>query len=857
MEKFENNALWQNTLGKQGDRNVERLRNAYLSFRENMKGLLDEVRSDFPNLTVHDINHTDELWRIASLITGPEYPINPLEGFILGCSFLVHDSILSYKAYGGKDALRNTIEWKDYYADIINTEYDTEDGKKRIDFKVIRKLHARGCSEILNKQFESLDNQKNYLLSDEEMRKHYGGIIGLIAESHHWETSRLTELPPQINALAIFPEEWTINPLKLACILRCADAAAIDMGRAPDYIFRLLRLNGVSKDHWIAQNKLTIALDNVDQNLLLISSTSDFEEKDFSAWNVAYDAVKVIESELDKCLNLLSDNVKFKVKGVSGAKSRMTLAKYIRTKGWVPNELSIHVSDVAKLITTLGGRELYGNEDILLIVLRELIQNARDSINARRKLEGEDNFEGKISIEVKKSDKGTELIVTDNGVGMSVETISNSLLNFGHSLWHENEACDEFPGLKHSGFRPVGQFGIGFFSVFMVAKSVVVDTRKYIDGLDNANLVKFPDGLTLNPIFAKHRSKSTGYSTSISILLDEKHSNWPVDYEVKSNKTTEKNFKVPMAAMLSSLVAALDVDVFYKEFEENKGQIHLRIDSANLDKKQWLRDLSFADYRKDKSLDEYIENNYQRLKYIYDENGSFCGLAAISSRFQQTNDFLSGSTVGGLLSIIHSRSSEYYLGILEHRPGGAKRTCGEYKASETILQEWAKDQVSNLGENEMFDKQLRLRLQIIMQYFNIDPKKIAIGLFYVRESSIVMKTFALRDLVQNLKNGIKILFVDSELISNKEYEGHFDSYIDVNKIALMLNSNEFLYIPLFNSNFLTYKIVDGVPERNFGIIDCLYREANEFGYEIKFSYRNNYTKNIFGIPERALVVEIK
>ena len=58
----------------------------------------------------------------------------------------------------------------------------------------------------------------------------------------------------------------------------------------------------------------------------------------------------------------------------------------------------MHISNVARLITTLGGKELYGKEDHQLIVLRELIQNARDAIHARRLIEGEENFNGKISV---------------------------------------------------------------------------------------------------------------------------------------------------------------------------------------------------------------------------------------------------------------------------------------------------------------------------------------------------------------------------------------------------------------------------------------------------------------------------
>ena len=857
MNNYETTALWQKTLGIQGDTNVDRLRVAYQTLRDHMKGLLDEVRRDFPNLTVHSIEHVDDLWRIASMITGAEYPINPLEGFIMGYSFLVHDSVLSYKAFGGKDALRATVEWKDNYQDIARTQYDTEEGKQKIDFKVIRQLHAKSCEEILSQQFEGLDGKRNYLMSDDEMRTNYGGLIGQIAASHHWETSQLLEFPVQVNALAVFPSVWTIHPLKLACILRCADAAAIDAGRAPDCLFRLLQLNGVSKDHWMAQNRLAIGLDSADDSRLMITSTRDFEEKDFSAWNVAFDAAKVVDTELEKCQELLPLQDRFKVKTVAGAKARKALSAYIRTKGWTPSDVNVHISDVAKLIKTLGGKELYGKEDHHLTVLRELIQNARDAIKARRLLEGEDNFNGKIVIKVCHTDKGTELTVTDDGVGMSLETISRSLLNFGNSFWHEDAVNVEFPGLKAAGYQPVGQYGIGFFSVFMIAKSVVVDTRKFRDGLDNAHLVKFPSGLTLAPIFAKHTSATTAYSTRISLVLDDEHQNWPTEYEAKRSMMNATDFKVPMFAMMGTLVAGLDVDVYYQEFEGAQTMIHQRIDTPTLDKKAWLRALSLADYQKDKALDDYIEANYNRLQFIYDDNGRFAGLAAIGNRFLPFQDFLGGATVGGLLTALHSRTSEYWIGILEKHPGGAKRNGDKFTATETRLRDWVNEQVANLGKPAMADITMRYRLQLAMQFFKTDPKRIAVAFCMSGAGGHPQIAGSLDMIVQMIAKGQKLVFLDSDFSSKKDNEGHGDSYMDASRVVTLLKPDEWLYMPLMNSAFLTYKLEDGVPKKDFGFIDCFYRVADDLGFKVEYSYRENFAKNNFGMEERALVMELK
>lgn len=853
---YQDTTLWKITLGKQNDDNIDRLRTSYISFREHMKGVLDEVRKDFPNLTDHSIDHVDNLWRLASLIIGECYPINPLEGFILGCSFLVHDSILSYKAYGGKDALRNTVEWKDYYQDIIDTEYDTEDGKNKIDFKVIRDFHAKKCEDILLTQFAGIDGVGHYLLSDEEMREHYGQLIGEIASSHHWETEAILSLPSQVNGLARFPTDWVICPRKLACVLRCADAAAIDSGRAPDYLFRLLHLNGVSKRHWVAQNRLGVALDVTDPSRLAVTSTHDFEEKDFSSWNVAYDAVKVIDEELEKCNGLLSKQEQFQVKSVAGANSRKALASFIKTRGWLPSDVSVHISDIANLIMKLGGHELYGKDDLQLIVLRELIQNARDAIQARRILEGEDNFSGRINVIVDRKGDEVQLSVTDNGVGMSLETISHSLLDFGKSFWKDDSVNIEFPGLKTGGFKSVGQYGIGFFSVFMIAKSVSIETRKFTDGLQDAHLVKFPYGLTLAPVFAKCTSKTTAYSTIVTLLLNNQYSDWPSEYEVKRNLMNSTNFKVPFSAILKTLVAGLDVDVYYQEFDTELTKIHQRIDSPTLDKKLWLRELSLADYQNDKELDKYIDNNYTRLAYIYDDKNRIAGLAAIATRFNDQQDFLGGSTIGGLLTEFHRRNGEYWIGILERYPDGARRRSGSYKASEQTIKDWVNNQVASLDKDVKTDFYCRYRLQIVMQHFKTDPVKIAnAALLPANNEQAIAST--LDDIICQLVQGKNLLFIDSWMFQKeKENEGHGDVHMDLDIIRNLLQPDEILYIPLINSGFLTYKISEGIPDKNYGFIDCLFRTAKDMGYELCFSYRHNYARNRLGVEERALVIAV-
>lgn len=449
---YKRTRLWADSLGtdaKEDAQSVDRLIKAYERARENTAYILSKISKDFPSLTLHDISHVDTLWQVASVITGENYKINPLEGFVLGCSFLMHDAVLSYDAAGGQDQLRDTVEWKDYYADYNNSASMTEDEKLyETDFRTIRHLHAKYAEKLYCQLFTREDDSSFYIVEDELLRRHLGEICGKIAGSHHWDIEDMETLGIQIPPPAGFPADWRVNPLKLACILRCADAGHIDSGRAPDYLLRLLDLNGISRNHWIAQNRLSqIDRDVKDRTKVLIRSEISFKEEDFSAWNIAYDAICILDHEIKSSNETLRKHAcqEFQAKGVNGSESQEALSKYILTDGWIPCSARIHISNIEGLIKNLGGEKLYGKDHSLEIAIRELLQNSRDAIVARRKREK--GFIGRIDIAIKQEEGKTIINVSDDGVGMSLHTIKDYLLNFGSSFWSSDLAKKEFPGL--------------------------------------------------------------------------------------------------------------------------------------------------------------------------------------------------------------------------------------------------------------------------------------------------------------------------------------------------------------------------------------------------------------------------
>lgn len=825
---FKKTVLWKNSLGNEQygyDELREKLIYAFLKAHGNAKYILDKIRNDFPNLTVHDISHVDGLWQVASVIIGSDYKVNPLEGFVLGCAFLMHDAALSYDAAGGVEYLRNLREWKDYYEDYKNDNSLNEDEKLfEADFRTIRRLHAKCAEQLHDQVFDKDDGSKFYVIDDKSLRAHYGELICKIAGSHHWNMDDVGTMDTQVPPSSIFPQEWRIDSLKLACILRCADAGHIDDGRAPDYLIELLKINGVSKNHWIAQNRLSqIDRDRYNPDKVIIKSNISFREEDFAAWNVAFDVVQVLDHELKASNELLKrkGSEAFAVQGVSGAVSREELSKYIKTDGWEPVEACVHISNVENLIKKLGGEKLYGREHKLEIVLRELIQNARDAICARMKIDS--GFcDGKINVEIKQQKKGIWVSVSDNGVGMSIETVKDYFLNFGSSFWSSDLAKQEFVGLNSSGFKAVGEFGIGFYSIFMVAANVLVDTRRYDYSLDDNIQLKFPSGLCLRPIISHKRGKPN-VSTSVNFLIDEDKEKWDGTYEIKPAIHGASPFKVPYESIIANITAGLDVDVYYSELGLDEKLIHKNINDIQEESPavaDWLKDITYARFRETPLYATYIDSNYKRLRKII-VDGKLKGFAALNTYWTSQGTFFDVSTIGGLASVSGGSDNGDYIGCLINEPITASREQNEGRLDRT---EWAREQYRLLCEEGLSDRD-KMYLPYTVGKYGIDMTELMWLTFLTHENRLL--TCRLKQLIMNLVNNNRKFVIGLSSLMGKE---RVEIYLDTYRSAQILSKDEVLFVPVRNSGFLSVKENDD--DFPINILWCINNASDTLGVTI-------------------------
>ncbi|MBI4970064.1 MAG: ATP-binding protein [Rhodospirillales bacterium] len=489
--------LLKKTLADQGkgDRHAHErklLRDALLQMREKAEILVQEIPRDIPGLTVHDVTHLDALWEMAALIAGDNYPLTPAEAFVLGGAILLHDAAMSLAAYpGGIDELKETTEWRDEAAairqelepDRASTKLDPE-SEKEVLARALRARHAEQAKKIATRGW-STGLGSEYLIDNGELRSYYGELIGNIAHSHWWPVSKLeSQLPRSINAARKLPHDWTVDPVRVACLLRVADAAHLSAERAPRFLMAIRNPKGQSALHWSFQTKLGNPRREDDRLIYATGSSFGIEETD--AWWLCYDTLGMVQRELHDVDILLdgTNRTRLAAKQVAGAGSPDMLAKLVRVEGWKPVDAKLNVSNVPTLVRTLGGEKLYGDNPIYAV--RELIQNSCDAIRARRILEKRPDDWGTITVGLNETTEGVWLVVSDDGIGMSERVLTGPLLDFGQSFWRSSLAKEEFPGLHAGGMSAIGQFGIGFFSIFMLGERVKVTSRRFDTGKDKA-----------------------------------------------------------------------------------------------------------------------------------------------------------------------------------------------------------------------------------------------------------------------------------------------------------------------------------------------------------------------------------
>jgi molecular chaperone HtpG len=133
-----------------------------------------------------------------------------------------------------------------------------------------------------------------------------------------------------------------------------------------------------------------------------------------------------------------------------------------------------------KQLLKLMIHSLYSNKEIFI---REIVSNASDAIDKLRFKSVENKSLAKLTkdlqINVKVSKEHNTISISDNGIGMSEEEVINNIGTIARS--GTASFLENITGDKKKDSNLIGQFGVGFYSVFMVADKVQVITKSALE----------------------------------------------------------------------------------------------------------------------------------------------------------------------------------------------------------------------------------------------------------------------------------------------------------------------------------------------------------------------------------------
>ena len=204
--------------------------------------------------------------------------------------------------------------------------------------------------------------------------------------------------------------------------------------------------------------------------------------------------------------------------------------------------ISIHAQNIMPVIK----KWLYSDKDIFL---RELVSNGCDAI-AKYKLlalKGEAPAEEAYRVDVIADKEAGTLRIDDNGIGMTGDEVEKYICQVAFS--GAEEFLKQYKPEDGENGGIIGHFGLGFYSAFMVASKVVIDTRSWQEG---AQAVRWTseDGMS----YDMEPSDRVQRGTCITLYLNE----------------DEKEFldKYTLRGVLEKYCAFMPVGVFLSEVKK-------------------------------------------------------------------------------------------------------------------------------------------------------------------------------------------------------------------------------------------------------------------------------------------------
>lgn len=426
---------------------------------EEVKDILNcRVQHVFPNYTLHNTGHSFRLMEYMSKLVGDINNLNELEISLMIYSALLHDIGMAVSKEDIDLIKADSFPFCEVKFSAMRKIMGEDEALALQEY--VRRIHASLSSRYIHK------NLKEKLVIPKLTTLDFTNELALICEAH-------TEDYDWIKANLRTNEirgDYSFNPQYIAAILRLADILDIDGNRTPYNLYKLISPKGISDEEW----KKHFVISNNDK--IVINEKTQQKKVVFHGKAKNANIHRKILVYIDWVKNELT-NATALVNGMPDQYSLVydtTPEVNIQTEGYTFSDYKMTLEFKA-ISSLLMGEKIYGSKSL---GLRELIQNSLDSCRIRQETEeqnlefGQDAYQPKIKI-ILDQEKNLA-IIKDNGTGMSMDIIKKHFLNIGVSYYNSTDFM-----LKDFDYRPIGNFGIGFLSCFMLSDEVKVFTRHY------------------------------------------------------------------------------------------------------------------------------------------------------------------------------------------------------------------------------------------------------------------------------------------------------------------------------------------------------------------------------------------
>lgn len=464
--RLQNSMLYKALIEKDNDGKLSSL---VLKTVEFISPLLHKIPENMPEFTLHDPAHSAKIVEImAKILPKPVLKgMNAIEIALLILSAYLHDIGMTCDREEKEKIISSDENFNTLFKSNIDKfqkfeQYKLEGNHRASTFiqdqiftEYLRRNHVKRSALFIASNL----NSGEYILS-------YHGIpfyklLIKICDGHGESVQKLKDN-------TIWPRETLIgenivNVQFLSLILRLADILDLDSERTPRVIYEFVNPEDPTSILEWKKHRSIIGTSFTDKKILFEAecSTPEVERalKQFIDWielerKETMELLKTYEPEIATRYYLLLEE-------------EVTKNRIYSDGTYVYNDLMFSL-DYQRIMSLLMGQKLYKDPTT---ALRELLQNSIDAIKVRQKVY--ENKQEKIIPLINIVLHDDILIIEDNGIGMNQKIFENYFLQIGKSYYSSPIFYS-----KYSDVDVTSEFGIGILSVFMIATSFNIESRR-------------------------------------------------------------------------------------------------------------------------------------------------------------------------------------------------------------------------------------------------------------------------------------------------------------------------------------------------------------------------------------------